>query len=262
MKKKILHVDDSQTDQEFFSGILTEAGYEMLVASNGEEGIEKAREQHPDLILMDVNMSKMDGFAATEIIKKDPKLHDISVIILTAMDRPTDIIKGLEVNADGFLRKVDSPEELIQQIERLFISKEFRDSGKLEKLIKKSDDENVVFLRLNQFEIITKYIKAVGAAVQNNIGSTYGTEAMGVIYKSAIKKTQDEFPFLGTLTFDIDGVLSGVTLRESTANTIPREMMLKGFNEFVSALLVDMIKLTGSSQVEKLQRELEGELGT
>ena len=113
----ILVVDDVETNRQVVAAFLEHYGFELLEAENGEEGVSKARQHHPDLIITDMRMPVMSGYEATWIIKEDGKLKDIPVVALTAsaMQEQEDEIRAL---CDGYLRKPVSKGELVGELSR------------------------------------------------------------------------------------------------------------------------------------------------
>jgi phosphoserine phosphatase RsbU/P len=109
---QILIIDDDTTVQMGLSRKLTKQGYTVTVASNGAEGLEKAKELRPSLIICDWNMPKMDGLEVCRQVKKMPELSNSYFILLTARDQVDDIVKGLENGADDFLTKPPNMSEL------------------------------------------------------------------------------------------------------------------------------------------------------
>jgi twitching motility two-component system response regulator PilH len=101
----ILVVDDSRTVVAAFTKVLSQAGFRVISATNGEEGVAKAREQLPDLILMDVVMPVLNGFQATRRIRKDELTSHIPIIIVSGEQQPTEQYWGTRVGANGFLTK-------------------------------------------------------------------------------------------------------------------------------------------------------------
>jgi twitching motility two-component system response regulator PilH len=101
----ILVVDDSRTVIAAFKKVLNQAGFHVLSAANGEEGVEKARTHLPDLILMDVVMPVLNGFQATRRIRKDELTSHIPIIIVSGEQQPTEQYWGTRVGANGFLTK-------------------------------------------------------------------------------------------------------------------------------------------------------------
>ena len=114
--KKILIVDDSATERQFFVDTLTRAGYEVITAHNGEEGVYKSRIEQPDLILMDIVMPGMDGYKATRTIVKDEATKHIPVIVCTSKNAETDKIWGMRQGAKDYLVKPIDPKELLAKI--------------------------------------------------------------------------------------------------------------------------------------------------
>jgi len=101
----ILVVDDSRTVIAAFKKVLNQAGFHVISAANGEEGVEKARTHLPDLILMDVVMPVLNGFQATRRIRKDDLTAHIPIIIVSGETQPTEQYWGTRVGANGFMTK-------------------------------------------------------------------------------------------------------------------------------------------------------------
>ncbi|PIE83575.1 MAG: two-component system response regulator [Candidatus Contendobacter odensis] len=102
---RILIVDDSPTQTLSLSKILKKHGHEIITAKDGIEGVEAAKAELPDLVLMDVVMPKINGFQATRKITKDPATQHIPVIIVTTKDQETDKIWGERQGAKGYVIK-------------------------------------------------------------------------------------------------------------------------------------------------------------
>ena len=113
---KILVVDDSPTQLTNLVKIVQGEGHEVITATNGMEGIEKAREEKPDLILMDVVMPELNGFQATRKITRDPATEQIPVILVTTKDQVTDKVWGQRQGAAGYIIKPPKEAELIAKI--------------------------------------------------------------------------------------------------------------------------------------------------
>ncbi|MGI0120175.1 response regulator [Zooshikella sp. RANM57] len=116
---RILIVDDSITMIEGHKVILEGLGHTIYSAQSGEEGVEKAIEILPDLILMDIVMPNMNGFQATRKITKDDRTKHIPVVILSTKDQETDIIWGKKQGAKGYLVKPVDKKELASTIDQL-----------------------------------------------------------------------------------------------------------------------------------------------
>jgi twitching motility two-component system response regulator PilH len=117
--KKILVVDDSATVRRFMLDLLLKGGYEVIMASTGDEAVTKSREEMPDLVLMDVVMPGMNGFQATRAITRDEATQHIPVLMVTGKDMETDRIWGLRQGATEFISKPVNPDELLAKISAL-----------------------------------------------------------------------------------------------------------------------------------------------
>lgn len=115
----ILIVDDSPTDVKVLSGMIERAGHRVSTAASAESGIDLARSQHPDLILMDVIMPGMNGFQATRSLSRDPGTSEIPVIIVTTKGMETDRVWGLRQGAKDFIVKPVDEKDLISRIHSL-----------------------------------------------------------------------------------------------------------------------------------------------
>jgi two-component system alkaline phosphatase synthesis response regulator PhoP len=122
-RARILLVDDDKDFIESTKTVLESKPYDIIVASNGDEGLRKAKEEKPDLILMDVIMPVKDGFTAAEQLKKDPQLSKIPTLMLTAFavkGRETQIpvSRGMELETEDYIDKPVAPQELLARVEK------------------------------------------------------------------------------------------------------------------------------------------------
>jgi twitching motility two-component system response regulator PilH len=117
--KRILLVEDSTTQAFFTSRILERNGYEVIVAANGDEGIEYARQMSPDLVIMDVVLPGANGFQATRAITKGVTTRHIPVVMLSSKDQTADKVWALRQGAMNYLVKPVREEELIATVGHL-----------------------------------------------------------------------------------------------------------------------------------------------
>jgi DNA-binding response OmpR family regulator len=113
---KILIAEDEPDIRELVAFMLRFAGYEVMAASNGEEAVQVASREIPDLILMDVRMPKMTGYDACRIMKANPDLRDVPVVFLSAKGQEAEIQSGLDAGAEEYLLKPFSPDELTNRV--------------------------------------------------------------------------------------------------------------------------------------------------
>ncbi len=117
--KSILVVDDSPTERHVLVELLTKNGYKVITAENGEEGVEKAKKELPDLILMDVVMPGLNGYQATRTLTRDDATKHIPVIVCTSKGQETDRIWGLRQGALDYIVKPINGEDLLSKIAAL-----------------------------------------------------------------------------------------------------------------------------------------------
>jgi twitching motility two-component system response regulator PilH len=114
--KKILIVDDSPTDRQFFMETLSKNGFQCVTAESGDEAIAKSKTEKPDLILMDVVMPGTNGFQATRAITRDEATKHIPVIVVTSKNQETDRVWGMRQGAKDYLVKPIDAKELVAKI--------------------------------------------------------------------------------------------------------------------------------------------------
>ena len=117
--KKILIVEDNELNRDMLSRRLERRGYEITIAVDGQEGLEKMEQSTPDLVLMDMGLPIMDGWEATRQAKSNPLLNQIPIIALTAHALEEDKKKALEAGADDFDTKPIELPRLLDKIESL-----------------------------------------------------------------------------------------------------------------------------------------------
>ncbi len=117
--KKILIVDDSPTDRQYLMETLSKLGYQCVLAASGDEGIQKAKSETPDLILMDVVMPGTSGFQATRTIARDAATQHIPVVICSLKSQETDRIWGMRQGARDYLVKPINASDLAAKIKAI-----------------------------------------------------------------------------------------------------------------------------------------------
>lgn len=119
MKAKILIVDDEPDIVETLKFRLEKSDYEVITAHDGMEGLKKAQNDRPSLILLDLMLPKIDGYKLCRLLKFDERYKHIPIIMLTARTQETDKMLGMETGADGYVTKPFDAEKLIASIQEL-----------------------------------------------------------------------------------------------------------------------------------------------
>jgi two-component system phosphate regulon response regulator PhoB len=116
-KNRILIIEDERDIGELLEYNLQKEGYDTILANNGESGLEIARKEKPNLLILDLMLPGIDGLDVCRLIKSDSDIKDISIVMLTALGQEEDIVKGLESGADDYITKPFSFKVLIARIQ-------------------------------------------------------------------------------------------------------------------------------------------------
>jgi two-component system, cell cycle response regulator DivK len=116
MTKRILVVEDTEDNRQIMRDLLSSAGYDLVEAQDGAEGVAMAKSSRPDLILMDIQLPVLDGYEATRRIKADPAISHIPVIAVTSYALSGDEAKTRAAGCDGYVAKPFSPRQLLQKV--------------------------------------------------------------------------------------------------------------------------------------------------
>ncbi|NWG25663.1 MAG: response regulator [Pseudorhodoplanes sp.] len=121
MTKRILVIEDTEDNRKILRDLLTNAGFELIEATDGESGIRMAAQERPDLILMDIQLPIVNGYEATRRIKANPETRHIPIVAVTSYALSGDEAKAREAGCDGYIAKPFSPRNLLAKV-REFLS--------------------------------------------------------------------------------------------------------------------------------------------
>ena len=116
MSRRILLIEDHEDNRRIVRDLLTPAGYEVVEAVTGEDGVAMADSHRPDLILMDIQLPGLDGYEATRQIKANPTLRAIPIVVVTSYALSGDDVKAREAGCDAYVTKPFSPRALLAKI--------------------------------------------------------------------------------------------------------------------------------------------------
>lgn len=119
MPTKVLVCDDERNIVRLIQVNLERAGYTVVTAYDGKDGLEKIRAEKPDMVVLDVMMPYMDGFEVLKNLRREPETADLPVIMLTAKAQDKDVFEGYHYGADMYLTKPFNPQELLTFVKRL-----------------------------------------------------------------------------------------------------------------------------------------------
>jgi two-component system, OmpR family, alkaline phosphatase synthesis response regulator PhoP len=134
-KEKILVVDDEEDIVELLRYNLSREGYKVLCAASGEEGLERARNENPDLIVLDLMLPGIDGLDVARRLKADNATRSMPIVMLTAKGEESDIVTGLELGADDYISKPFSTKVLIARVKAV-LRRNLQDAAEEEETVK------------------------------------------------------------------------------------------------------------------------------
>ena len=119
MKKRILVVEDQEDNRRILHDLLTQAGFDLIEAENGEDAVASAQAGRPDLILMDIQLPLLDGYEATRRIKANPELKGIPIVAVTSYALSGDEEKARAAGCDGYIAKPYSPRQMLAKVREI-----------------------------------------------------------------------------------------------------------------------------------------------
>ena len=165
---EILVVEDSPTQAERLRRLVAAAGYKVRLANNGRDALEQIAAARPQLIISDIIMPEMDGYALCRALKADPALADIPVILVTALNDSKDIIRGIESGADNFIRKPYSEAYLLNRVSQVLLNQRLREQSGGEAGIGVYLGEQTHFITASRQQMLDLLISTYEQAVQVN----------------------------------------------------------------------------------------------
>ena len=165
---EILIVEDSPTQAERLRRLIQATGYCVRVATNGQLALAAIRERKPNLVLTDIVMPEMNGYDLCRAIKSDPTLRDIPVILVTSLNDPKDIIRGIECGADNFIRKPYAEDYLLNRIGHMLMNQKLRKDTNVEIGIALYLGDQKHFINAERQQILDLLISTYEQAVQVN----------------------------------------------------------------------------------------------
>jgi len=118
-KRKILIADDNENIRDALTYLLEDEGYQLWLAKDGADTLKKAKEVHPDILFLDIMMPEINGYDVCRILKNDPELKNIYIIILTAKGQLAEQERGKEAGADEYIVKPFSPMEILTKVKSI-----------------------------------------------------------------------------------------------------------------------------------------------
>lgn len=165
---EILIAEDSQTQAAQLNYYLKARGFAVTVATNGKQALAAALHSRPEMVITDVVMPEMDGYALCKEIKSSAHLRDVPVVLLTSLSGPQDIVRGLECGADSFIRKPYDDKYLLSRVEYILTNVELRKTERLQVGVQLHFGGQSHFITAEKQQILDLLISTYESAVQIN----------------------------------------------------------------------------------------------
>lgn len=165
---EVLIAEDSPTQAEQLEFILERRGYRLTVLRDGREALAQMAHRVPALVLSDVVMPEMDGYALCRAIKHDTRLHNVPVVLLTSLTDPADVVRGLEAGADSFIFKPYEERYLLARIESLLANRHLQGGDTAQMGVEIFFAGRKFFITSNRLQILNLLLSTYEAAVQRN----------------------------------------------------------------------------------------------
>ncbi len=219
----VLVADDDPNLRKILSLFLRNGGYETVEAANGREALSLARSQRPDAVLMDVMMPLLDGFAVCKLIKDDPELRRIPIVICTAKNRKEDLIAAIRAGAEDYIIKPFTKETVLGKVEKALASRKTGSSSKMLSPVERRDSRRKV----------AGWSLSWGGQGQGGIAPVYKTK----VYDISLKGLSFEFVRCSICTGYEQGTVHPLCLFAKHAKRFQESQQL----EFVLSIRKDIV---------------------
>jgi two-component system sensor histidine kinase/response regulator len=242
---KILIVDDVVSNVLLLKILLTNEKFQVCTANCGNMCIEQARAEKPDLILLDVMMPDISGFDTAVILKKDPELKEIPIIFLTALNNPSDLVKGFQVGANDFLTKPFNKEELVVRVMHQIALVAAK------RMIEKQNRELIATIsnRDKMYSVIAHDLRSPMASIRmvlNLVVTAYTPETVGQELFSLLDKANRESEEVHDL---LDNLLKWTKSQTGRLNVVTQDLDL---NDIIPGV-VDIFEMIAATKNIKLE---------
>ncbi|OPX62325.1 PAS domain S-box protein [Methanoregula sp. PtaB.Bin085] len=186
----ILVVEDSRTQAEYLQHILEQQGYRVILAFDGNQALELIKTERPAIVLTDIIMPEMDGYALCSAIKHDKDMADIPVILVTQLFDPPDLIKGLEAGANDIIIKPFQPEHVLSRVASVLQSQAQKKSGDTSPALEVSFDGKTHLIPESQLRTPAIILSSYDAAMRKNAELQESSERLALLNEELEKKVE------------------------------------------------------------------------
>lgn len=227
-RARVVVVDDSRTQAAMLRQLLQQNGYEVFTAFDGEQALRAVDEHQPDVVIADIVMPVMDGYEMCQTLKADPILAQTPVILLTALQDPTDIVRGLQAGADYYLTKPYQSDYVLSTLEGVLSRPET--SARTEDALEVEVQGQRYYVRSSRQQMLNLLLSTYGSAVQQNQVLTHTQHELRTVNEKLIGQRQQIEAQQRELR-EINERLKKQATRDSLTGLRNRRAMLERFHE-------------------------------
>lgn len=188
---EILIVEDSPTQAAKLEHILQETGYQTIIASNGKEALVCIARRKPTVVITDIIMPEMDGYALCKRLKSDAGLVGVPIILLTSLSDPKDVVRGLECGADYFITKPYDEKMLLSRVQAVLSNLELRKTQKMQMGVEILIAGERHFITSDRMQILDFLISTYETAVQQNLELTEARDELNSLNEKLEEKVEE-----------------------------------------------------------------------
>ena len=227
-RARIVVVDDSRTQAAMLRQLLQRNGYEVITAFDGQQALQAVDEHQPDLVIADIVMPVMDGYAMCRALKADAIVAQTPVILLTALHDATDIVRGLQAGADYYLTKPYQSDYLLATVESVLSRPDGATLSKDELEVEVQGERYLI--RSGRQQMLNLLLSTYGSAVQQNVALRQAQHELRTLNEKLIAQSQ-QIEAQGRELREINARLQTQASRDSLTGLRNRRAMIERFNE-------------------------------
>ncbi len=267
LKGYVLAIEDSLVQAKKLKHFLESNNLPNQLFPNAEEALIQARKDPPALIISDIMMPGMDGYGFCSIMKGDPVLRDIPVILLTSLRDPLDIIKGLQAGADNFITKPYEEQYLLSRIHYLLANRDLRRAGSAEMVIEIMFRGQKYQINSDKKQILDLLLSVYEAAIQRNDELLLTQAQLESVNESLITANNELEAFAYTVSHDLKSPLNAIAgftqiIQDDYSNVLDAEAMdylskVKNSAFAMAQLIEDLLNFSRSARSEIVRETLD-----
>ncbi len=263
----IMVVEDSNIEATMVKSLIKEHGYKVKVFGSGDEAFKEAMENHPMLIISDVMMPGMDGYEFCEKLKSTPALNEIPVILLTSLQDPLDIIKGLQVGADNFITKPFEAKYLLSRVNYLLANRELRSAGNTDMVLEIMFKGSKYAINSERKQILDLLLSVYETSIEQNKALLEAQQQLQQSNEHLITANRDLEAFSYTISHDLRTPLNHISVSAQLIKQHHEEEFSEEDNSYLNTILTtihsmteminDLLHFSRSGNINFLEKEVD-----